>query len=262
MEINAYLITGVLGLAADALVVFKEGKKKQLPTNCLVSLFICSVVGMLVGGHLLFFIVSLPEFITNEIPYIHTITQFLDAMFVYASGMVFYGGLLGSLLLMYIYIRISKIPGRPFFNLAALAFPLFHFFGRVGCTLSGCCYGCEYHGPLAIHYTEAFVTPGVNDTIVDVPRFPIQPLEALCELAIFFLLFYLYKKKGDFLPLMKIYLLIYPTVRFLDEFLRGDEIRGFLGPLSTSQWISLFILIGVIISIILEKRKNKEAYPA
>ena len=35
------------------------------------------------------------------------------------------------------------------------------------------------------------------------------------------------------------YLLLYAPVRFVLEFLRGDPARGFFGPLSTSQWLSL-----------------------
>ena len=35
------------------------------------------------------------------------------------------------------------------------------------------------------------------------------------------------------------YLLLYAPVRFALEFFRGDPARGFLGPLSTSQWLSL-----------------------
>ena len=36
-------------------------------------------------------------------------------------------------------------------------------------------------------------------------------------------------------------------IRFFDEFLRGDEIRGFVGALSTSQFISLFIVaVGIL----------------
>ena len=43
------------------------------------------------------------------------------------------------------------------------------------------------------------------------------------------------------------YLTIYPSMRFLLEFLRGDRIRGIFLGLSTSQWISLLILVCMII---------------
>jgi phosphatidylglycerol:prolipoprotein diacylglycerol transferase len=47
-----------------------------------------------------------------------------------------------------------------------------------------------------------------------------------------------------------IYLLFYTVVRFVLEFFRMDEIRGILLGLSTSQWISVFLL-GVSIILLL-----------
>ena len=63
------------------------------------------------------------------------------------------------------------------------------------------------------------------------------------------------KAKGRILD---IYLLSYAPVRFILEFFRGDAIRGFVGPLSTSQFISLLIIIVVIpITIIRHKKENR-----
>jgi phosphatidylglycerol:prolipoprotein diacylglycerol transferase len=51
---------------------------------------------------------------------------------------------------------------------------------------------------------------------------------------------------------------MYGTVRFFDEFLRGDEYRGILLNLSTSQWISLILIIFAIIILIKNKSKAVE----
>ena len=42
-----------------------------------------------------------------------------------------------------------------------------------------------------------------------------------------------------------VYLAVYAGIRFVLEFARGDEIRGIYGMFSTSQWISLSILISL-----------------
>ncbi len=53
------------------------------------------------------------------------------------------------------------------------------------------------------------------------------------------------------------YLVLYGVGRFVIEFYRGDLIRGSVGPLSTSQFISIFIvLVGLIMGFICSKRKN------
>ncbi|MCC8046445.1 MAG: prolipoprotein diacylglyceryl transferase [Clostridiales bacterium] len=43
--------------------------------------------------------------------------------------------------------------------------------------------------------------------------------------------------------LLNVYLVSYTIFRFFIEFFRGDELRGFLFGISTSQWISVAILV-------------------
>lgn len=53
------------------------------------------------------------------------------------------------------------------------------------------------------------------------------------------------------------YLIFYSIGRFVLEFFRGDLIRGSVGMLSTSQFISLFILVaGILILVIRSKKKT------
>lgn len=258
---NAYQITGLIGLVLALLVVFLVSLKTKLTKIHLFYLCLCGAAGIFVGGHLLFFLVGLPDYITKTLPNVHTGAEFLDSLYYASSGMVFYGGLLCALLFMYIYIRIRKLPGRLYLNNTVLAFPVFHFMGRIGCTLTGCCYGVEYHGPLALQYTTSHITPGVNDDIINFTRFPVQPLEALLELVIFAVLLTLFLKKGDSFSVTSSYLLMYSVVRFLDEFLRGDALRGFWGPLSTSQWISLAIFFITVIYLIVKRNQAKKLQP-
>ena len=63
----------------------------------------------------------------------------------------------------------------------------------------------------------------------------------MAEFILFIVLFILSKKNRD-IDLLRIYLVIYAVIRFADEFLRGDKIRGIYGGVSTAQWISLIIL--------------------
>ena len=52
------------------------------------------------------------------------------------------------------------------------------------------------------------------------------------------------------MDLLKIYLVSYAIIRFGDEFLRGDEVRGNFFGVSTAQWISLGILLFYFIEYI------------
>lgn len=256
---NLYTILGAIGVAVVVCVVLLLIRKRHVTKIHFLYLFICAVAGLFVGGHLLFFLVGLPDFIKNTVPLIHSFSDFFGYFSNAASGMVFYGGLLAGLLFMYIYCKKVRIPVRRYFNLMVVTCPLFHVFGRIGCTFSGCCYGIEYHGPLALVYPQGLITHGVNDNLADFPRFPIQPLEAFLELLLFIVLLLILLKKEDRFAVTPTYLLCYSVIRFFDEFLRGDTIRGTWGPFTTSQWISIIICAATIIYLIVNS-KNKELY--
>lgn len=255
---NAYQITGLIGIVAALAVVLLIRRRTKLTTSHLLWLSVCGAAGIFVGGHLLFFLVGLPDFIANEVPHIHSVDQLLDSLYYASSGLVFYGGLLCALLFMYFYIQARKLPGRLYLNNMVLGFPVFHCIARIGCLLNGCCYGIEYHGPLAVQYTASHISPGINDEIVDFTRFPVQPLEALLELIIFIILLILFLKKGDRFAVTPAYLLMYAVVRFFDEFLRGDSLRGIWGPFSTSQWISLAILIITLLYLFIKRAQQRK----
>ena len=186
--------------------------------------------------------------------------DFFTRLYFAASGLVYYGGLLGALAAIMIYTKKKFIPARPYLNIFVLVFPLFHGIGRIGCVFAGCCYGIEYHGFGAIHYPASVVVHGINDDITAFSRFPVQPMEALIEFIIFAVLLVIYLKKGDSITIAPIYLLSYAVIRFLDEFLRGDEQRGIWGPFSTSQWIALIIIAAVLTYYIIRKNflSNKD----
>lgn len=254
----AYTIISGLGIIAAYLVYLRLGKLRDVSWKQLVSCGVFALAGLLIGAHLLFFIVGLPDWIAFYSGNIHSVSDLLVAIGYGASGLVFYGGLLGAYAGVLIFCRMYKLYTFAELNHFTVIVPLFHAFGRIGCAVNGCCYGIEYHGPLSISYTAAHINPGISDDIADFSRFPVQPLEALAELLIFVFLLILYIKTRDRYSLTSIYLLIYSVVRFSDEFLRGDSARKIWGPFSTSQWISLIIFVSVIIYLIVRQIKDPE----
>ena len=254
-----YLICGLTGALLAAVMLFIIGRRIPHIKGELLVCYVFAFAGMLLGAHILFFIVNLPDFSAKYGEQIYDIQSFFAALFNASSGMVFYGGLFGAIFGVWLFCRISKGSFRSYMNAAACTFPLLHACGRIGCTLDGCCYGIEYHGIFAIQYTEAHITPGISDHIADFPRFPVQPLEAVLELLICIMLVTIYLKTGDRYPIIAIYLFSYGIVRFLDEYLRGDKVRGIWGPFSTSQWIALFCIIGAAVYYFTRFRSGRQA---
>ena len=79
---------------------------------------------------------------------------------------------------------------------------------------------------------------------------------------LFFVLLILHRKKKFRQRLLIVYFYTYPVIRFILEFLRGDEIRGFLFGLSTSQIISILLFTFAVIFTVIDLRKRKDQVPA
>ena len=132
-----------------------------------------------------------------------------------------------------------------------LPFLAFHFCGRIGCFLGGCCYGKPTESALGIYFPDI---PEEGIFHHGEKLLPTQLFEA-AAIALCALLLATALKKHRFIN----YLILYPACRFALEFFRGDD-RGSTGFfLSPSQLVSLLILtVPVTYYIISKKAKKRE----
>ena len=72
----------------------------------------------------------------------------------------------------------------------------------------------------------------------------------------FFLLVMIARNKKSDGQVTACYLIFYSVGRFIIEFFRGDIIRGSVGVLSTSQFISIFTGIAGVVMMILVSRRT------
>lgn len=252
-EISTYTLCALIGILISGFYVCRTAKKRGHDNNDYIIFMLIFACGTLVGGHILFGITKIPviiELFSNWSKYINSFEDFVNCMSIIFGGSVFYGGLLGGMAVGIIYGRKKKLDLSEYSDICAPMVPMFHFFGRIGCFLGGCCYGIESPFGFTVHGNE--LVPTIND----VQRFPVQLFEAGLNLALFFVLAHLLKKNKFKGGLFAIYLVSYSIIRFFDEFLRGDTYRGFLFGLSTSQIISILIFIGAVIFLVVRNKKK------
>ncbi len=158
------------------------------------------------------------------------------------GGFVFYGGLLGCVLFIWI-LFFFRFPFtvKTFYALV-ISLTFGHAIGRIGCFLAGCCFG-----------TETSWWWAVNDH--GIHRHPTQILEALGLSVVGLCLL----KMKPSLEAIRVYLVTYSIMRFGLEALRADHVRGFWYYLTPSQWISLLLLaFGIFIHKISHLRILKQ----
>lgn len=235
ITIPSYGLMAVIGLIVSICYLYYRlmvcKNELELSIRDFGSLCILSALGCLVGSRLLFFITMIPS-LCEEFSLSKAVNYLLF------GGFVFYGGLIGAYCGTALFSKIKKHKTIEMFNYVTPAFVLFHIFGRIGCLMAGCCYGFKLNNDLIIG--------GIH-----IHYFPIQAIEALFEAIMFILLSKTKMKNNPF----KWYILCYASYRFIEEFFRGDTERGFLFWLSTSQWVSLFLLIFTVSYLNLKSKK-------
>jgi len=232
-----YQIAMLFGIFAVGIYVCRLCKKNGYDDNDGIFFLLITSIGVFIGGRVLYSIVNYQAFIyvIKNISNINSLKKFLNAVYLIFGGNIFYGGLLGGLLAAYIIFRKKPQYGY-LLDFVVPAVPLFHFFGRIGCFFAGCCFGVESSFGFTFRHSIIEEANGTN-------RFPVQLLEALINLLLFFILDFFRRKNLFKQNTIYFYLLFYSIARFFIEFLRGDAYRGiFFNILSTSQIISILIL--------------------
>ena len=167
IQIPSYGFCIILGvLIANLIACFVLKKEKMNFENFLILEAYC-FIGAFLGAKLLYLFVSFRSIEWNrlfELQYFNGLMQ---------AGFVFYGGLLGGLLVVWIAGRMHRIEPFGYIKKFIFLIPMIHAFGRVGCFMAGCCYGMPYEGMGAVVYPEHSIAPS------GVKLFPVQIVEAV-----------------------------------------------------------------------------------
>ena len=235
LEIPSYGLCIATGLILANFIAVIILKQSRFDLNDFIILEGYCLLGSFIGSKVLYLIVS-REYI--EWDRIWDYNYFNELML---GGFVFYGGLIGGFLFVCIGGVVHKIAAGKYVRKLIFLIPFIHSFGRIGCYMAGCCYGIPYKGIGAVVFPEGSFAPA------GVELFPIQLVEAIALMMIFLLILTL-QVRANINCTIEIYLFVYGVVRFFLEFLRYDSIRGHIAELSTSQWISIFMILSAIIS--------------
>lgn len=285
LPVHTYGALYVGGLLIGLLVAYRQAKILGKYHNDVLDFGFWALVGALLGARILFIIVEAHYyFVENpftELPIIGiSIPTFLA---VWKGGFVFWGGAVGGVIALIIFCKKRQLPLGLIADYCAPGLALGHAVGRIGCVAGGCCYGYEtYHldhagqviadTPFALSFPEGSIAysslfnQAQGETLAlmqklgtTVPLFPVQIMESLGNVLIFFILMMLIPLKRAHGQITLVYFILYSILRSFAETFRGDSARGFVVDqfLSTSQFISIVMsVIALVMIIVLSKRST------
>ena len=160
------------------------------------------------------------------------------------AGGVFSGGLIAAFAAAAWYIRKNHMPALGTCDAFSPGLALGHAIGRVGCFAAGCCYGKPTTHFWGVTFKNPLAQAWVG-TPLGVPLEPTQLFESAVELANFFILMWLLKRKKFDGQVFGAYLFLYGVARYFLEFIRDDPGRGsvFGGIMTGTQLISIGLVL-------------------
>jgi len=257
LEVSLYGILVALGVVFAYFLVLRLARREGLDTKAVENTFILAILFGIIGARIAYAL---------EHPY--EFRDLLDFLALWEGGVSFYGGLIGGMLGALLGIKLFGLPLWKSADIAAPAIALAHFFGRLGCTSAGCCYGKPFpfasHNEVGIHLSDKFpffyiVFPKGAVAPPYTPLYPTQLMEAFGNLVIFLILLLVYRRKPFDGFVFSLYLLLYGTQRFLLEFLRGvTPPIGGIG-LTWNQVVSIILILGSLALMFILRRERVSA---
>ena len=240
-EIRYYGLIYALGFIMAYLMMSYFAKRKliDLGKNEISDMLVYVIIGTLVGARLFYI------FIYNSGYYFaHPIEIFS----VWLGGLSFHGGLVGAVIGGYLFWRKRKFDFWNVADLAMVPLALGLCFGRIGNFINGELYGRVTSLPWGVMFSGA-----------DGFRQPSQLYEAMKNLMIFTVLWFLKDRKMPKGFMFFTFITMYGTLRFLIEFTRQPDSQiGFVVlNLSMGQLLCLpMIVIGSFMLVRIWRKKH------
>lgn len=215
-----------------------RAKKYGMKEEAVLDIAIYGLLAGFLGAKLLYVIVEWKTFLK-------------DPMSVLGSeGFVVYGGIIMGVLAAIIYCKKKGYVFLEYFDLLCASIAIAQGFGRIGCFLAGCCYGRVTESALGVVFPAGSLAPS------GVKLLPTQLFSSAGDFGIMFALLWHFKRRKHVGDTGYTYMLLYGIGRFFIEFLRNDN-RGEVGALSTSQFISLFIVAAAVVLLLRNKKYGR-----
>lgn len=228
-NIPIYGIFLLLSLFINCIVIFVLGKVQNIKSNIILCSLTFEMIGIISGAKVL------------------NIIQTGWKHGFYYAGFSAYGGVVGGVASLIGFSKAYKVSLHKMLSIYVPLLPLLYSISKMGCFLSGCCYGIEYCGIGSVTYGYS------NGAPINISLFPVQLVESIVNLIIYVYIMVIYIKNKDDINIIGYVFLLCGVSKFILEFFRAS----WEGGISSTQCISIFFIICGLF-IIFNWRKNEK----
>ncbi len=260
--VPAYFVFTWLGYGTGFWLLHRGARRILADTDHLVGLYMSLFVSGWFGARLMHIVGGQGFWRPQDIA-----TALVSSM----GGIAFLGGVLGGTIGALVYMRLTRLPIYKLLDVAAPALMFGLAFGRVGCTLAGCCHGREVPvdtwSPLwtlaegqvvAVDVAPFFafiVRENCHGHIFHVPVYPTQWLEVLASVGLGGFLIWMNRSARRFDgQAFAVMLALYGIFRFWNEGFRGDPNRGAAHSVAGWVWstgeFSSVLVVGLAVGLV------------
>jgi phosphatidylglycerol:prolipoprotein diacylglycerol transferase len=245
--VNTYGLFMLLAFSGAFLLIHVRARAIGINPDRLIPGYVAAAVGGMIGARILYALsVDLDRTLANP------------ASLLSCAGFAVYGGIIGGIIGVAIFVFASKLPPWKMADIAAPGVILGMGIGRMACFFAGCCHGAiapTPHDPVGLlpqaftggqlwlSGTAPFLTNEVHGGVGrlhDVPLYPTQlwAVFVLVPLALF--LFWKWPRRRYDGQIAALTLLIEPPTRAFIEAFRADE-RGYFVSWTVSERVAALI---------------------
>ncbi|HEY5902282.1 MAG TPA: prolipoprotein diacylglyceryl transferase [Anaerolineales bacterium] len=264
--IRFYGIILMTGALAGGWLAARELKRRGSDPEIVWDLLIWLIIGGVIGARLWHVFTPSPSALVIDPvtgakvnPYFAGGTvRFLDILSIWRGGLGIPGAVIGGLVALYLYTRRHKMDFLDWIDIAAPSLALGQAIGRFGNFFNQELYGAPTNLPWKLYIAPEHRLAGFENVSYYHPLFA---YEALLSLANMLLLIWVTRhyegrrKKGD---VFLVYLIFYPVVRFLLDFLRLDASQ--IGGININQTFMAVVAILAAATLIWRHRPGRQGH--
>jgi len=241
LTLHSYGLMVALGFLSGIALSIYLLTKSGLDGPSYLDLAIYIMLAAIVGGRAFYVIGMWNYFAVNP----------LEIIMVQTGGLVYLGGLIFAVLTAVVYLLVRRQPVLQALDAITPGTALGYAIGRIGCFLTGCCFGLPTTLPWGIVFPPASLA---GEYCPGQAVHPTQLYSSITMFIVAYVLYRLWHRRHNPGEVLCWGLFLYSLYRFLVEFLRYSPIHW--AGLTPSQWLGLVIGSGAAAGLFYLRRQH------